>query len=591
MSEEIIEKITVYKLKKSVKHCSDFVKTQDSKKEALPQLQELEIDDVDGFEGKFRAWAAYKITGGKNKTDADIPWLSFINTAKPGGSKFAFSGVNTSPSAIVVIEISLGESVNFYALTFGLGGDSFLDHDKIIPDFGIKVGMNICAENALKRIQTSMHEAISTQTERQISTQSSLSSFNMNSEKEFLRMLSGAATADYPNISSFSGKESISIKVNKEHPLHWGTLIPFLHSLGKVSNSDRYKSIFSDYDKFPFENDRDVINDLDKILMENVKSGHHDNIHLAPPEFIDFDNVLFTYNADADADGIKLYEDLSLKDYLNTRRRALKDEASINSLKNAKISTYDATNESIRKNRWSVYKCIVAEVKKDHETYILSLGQWRRISSSLKEEVDNFIDSISCSDPKYLPEGISIWNPVAKGGKNGTPYTGENQEAVFNAYAANNLKDELFLFDKGKIEVAGQKKYEICDLLHKDRKFIQVKRFSAGSASISHLFVQVRFYTEAFLFDERCRKAMREYVKLKLSDGDPSAFLDILPTDRKEIDAGKYTILICILSENGDLSVDGLPFMSQYELMHTVRYITNMGMNCEVTFKKVVFGP
>ena len=254
-----------------------------------------------------------------------------------------------------------------------------------------------------------------------------------------------------------------------------------------------------------------------------------------------------------------------------------------------KISVYDVTTDAVHKNKWSAYNCLVTEIEKDANTYILSMGQWRQVSSSFLQEVTDFISGISLSDPAYLPENVSIWNPKAKGGTNGKPFTGENQEFVYNKKAAKS-SEKLFLFDKGKVEIAREKIYEVCDLYHQDRKFIQVKRFNVGSASVSHLFVQARFYGEAFLFDQKCRESMRTYIEQNANGKDVNYFTTCFPDDRAAIKAGEYYICLCLLTDKDNLQISDLPFMSKYELMITLRYLTNLGLQYEVIIRKVVFG-
>ena len=359
-----------------------------------------------------------------------------------------------------------------------------------------------------------------------------------------------------------------------------------MHKLGQESLGTRYREIFKDYDKFPFETDPAVISELDAILFAKIKAEDYSGIHLAPPEFFDYDAYLFLYGADA---GGKTYEELEIKDLVGQRRRKFRDDADIESIKNIKISLYDANTGTVVKNKWSAYKCVVAEVSRGNETYILSIGQWRKVSADLQHEVTSFVGSIVFSDPAYLPQGVRLWNPQAKGG-NGKPYKGENQEAVFNQTAESESAD-LFLFDKGRVEIAGEKKYEVCDLLHKDKILIQVKKYSSGSASISHLFVQARFYAEAFLFDEKCRTSMAAHITEKARGRNIVSFLACVPKERKALDAKDYRVCLCLLTEQSGFSIVGLPFMAKYELMHTLRHIENLGLGYEVVVRAVKYGP
>lgn len=583
-----LEKITVYKIKPNATNFSDFMKTHDSKKNQLPTLKHVQLPRIEGFEGELEARVVFKEVGGKEKTHLDFPWLVFINQAMSIDDKCTFSWTNKFPSALIALKISTLRNTDFYVLTFGMAGNSYFDHDMIVHDFGIKVAMNICDEDKLNRIQTSIHEAVSTQTERQISANSNLSTFNINGEKEFLRTLVGHAIDHYDYIKSFQGKESIAIKIRKQDDLSWDKLVPRIHELGLASKSNRYKSIFKEYDKFPFETDPLYIAQLDEILFNHLKNGNYDNLHLSPPEFFDYENLMFLYQPDPDA---QKYEELILEDLISQRPQPFKSNSNINLIKAMKISVYNATTGVVEKNKWSAYKCLVAEVTKDNKTYILSMGQWRCVSNELLQQVSDYIHSIPASDLNYLPNNLRIWNPEAKGGKNGKAFIGENQEGVFNEEAANN-NDYLYCFDKGKIEIAGEKIYEVCDLFYfeNEAKFIQVKRYSSGAASISHLFVQARFYAEAFLFDDNCRKAMKQYVNNNPLGKDVASIEALIPEERDSIIANNYTICLCLLTDKNNFQIENLPFMSKYELMHTFKYLQNLGFKKEIVIKQVILG-
>ncbi|MGV8597325.1 DUF6119 family protein, partial [Pseudomonas aeruginosa] len=87
----------------------------------------------------------------------------------------------------------------------------------------------------------------------------------------------------------------------------------------------------------------------------------------------------------------------------------------------------------------------------------------------------------------------------------------QNREEIYNQELYNTNND-IFLFDKAKVHIAGERIYEVCDLLHSDKSLIHVKRLKSGSASISHLFLQGKFYSDAFISDQKCRESMREHI-------------------------------------------------------------------------------
>jgi uncharacterized protein (TIGR04141 family) len=175
-----LEKVTVFKIRDNVTVFDGFVRTEDGKGRALPALHALTLpDDVD-FDGQIEIAAVFKTQIGAQKDENDIPWLSFLNDGLPADDKFHFRSRNAFPCALVAIKISHGGNTGFYALTFGLGAEGLLKTDAIVRDFGLRVAMNICDKDRLKRVRTSIHEAISTQSEKQISIGSNFSVFNIN---------------------------------------------------------------------------------------------------------------------------------------------------------------------------------------------------------------------------------------------------------------------------------------------------------------------------------------------------------------------------------------------------------------------------
>lgn len=162
--------------------------------------------------GDFEGYIKFVKVPAKKANQDQIPWLRFLNSGLE--KKFKFQASNLYPRAIMALKINGGNEENdvCYAAVFGQHGDIFLNKDHIVYDFGIKVAMNICDVEKLKRIQTTEHEAISRQTERQASIGTRLGVFNIDSETELLRKISGHVKEDFKSlIKTFQGKESISL--------------------------------------------------------------------------------------------------------------------------------------------------------------------------------------------------------------------------------------------------------------------------------------------------------------------------------------------------------------------------------------------
>jgi len=560
-----IDKITIYKLKDIVANKNDFLKLNGE-----PRRLNLPPRTAGA---PVSAWAYVKTHTVVRKTHENIPWLTFFNEGLEAADHFRFDAQNSFPSGIVVLQFGSDDDLSFYAMTFGLGGENLLDHEYVVRDFGLQVAMNICDPEKLKRIQTSMHEAVSTQSERQISVGSSFSVFNIDDEKEFFRSLAGVAKAEFGFVQSFNGRDSIAIKARKGDALNWGNLVDRIEMLASAYSLPDFKVNFPGYAKFRFENDPIIISELDSILFQKLKNNEFSNIHLAAPEVLDFSSVEFSYNKDD-----QRYDDLVLHELLESRR-AFGEKSSIDSIKGMKVNVWNVDTGTKMKD-WSSYKCLVAEIDRGEDSYILSSAQWKQVATEFKTEVDNYMTSVQLSVDGFLLSDVRIWHPASR----------KNRESVFNSAVAAATQDVL-LFDTAKIEIARQKYYETCDIFHKEKKFVQVKRFSSGSASVSHLFVQGRFYAEAFLSDDNCRQGMRNHIEESAPSTTKDSYLALIPQERKDLISNDYTIVFCILCDADGRSLADLPFMARYELMHTHKHLTNgLGMKCEIAFRKVLTG-
>lgn len=70
-----------------------------------------------------------------------------------------------------------------------------------------------------------------------------------------------------------------------------------------------------------------------------------------------------------------------------------------------------------------------------------------------------------------------------------------------------------------------------------------------------------------------------------------SNFLKILPKNKAEINEKEYCVVFCILHEKPSLSINDLPFMSQYEFMRSHRFLTeDRNFKVSVVFRKVTTG-
>lgn len=536
---------------------------------------------------EFEGYIKYDPAGGGQKTEEQIPWLRFLNSGFDE-KKYTYEAYNKYPRALMALRVIGKDGADdvFYVAAFGQHGDSCLDKEQIVYDFGIKVGMNICDAEKLRRIQTAAHEAISRQTERQASAGASIGVFGINTESEFLRTISGHVKTEYKElVDSFRGKDSILIKFPKDQEVTWTYLAQLCRKLEERYGSDDYtKTDLKIYDILRHESDPVVIAELNRLLCAAIEAKNFNAIHLAPPDFLSDDDNSFAYVEKTGGEDVETFDDLRIADLIGVKRRRLKDldEARIKAWK-----IYEYNPELDRTFlRWDAYRCLVAEVEWDDRTFVLSSGQWREVSEELKNSVEKYLeDHDIVLDVDYLPRDVNIYNEDRK----------ENREEVFNRNAAENCA-ELYLLDKAKLEIAKQRRYEVCDLLHTDRSIIHVKRYSSGAASISHLFTQGRFYAHAFSTDAACRAGMTAWIDADIDPvnvaKDKPSFLALIPEKKADLNEKEYSVVFCVLHDNEDFSLEKLPFMSRYELMQSHRFLTeDRSFKVGIVFRKVVLGP
>lgn len=570
-----IEQISIFKFKKSVKNFEDCVK-KDKQKHPLESFLKYRQIDRNKIEGYF--W--YSDGEAKEKNDHNIPWINFMNEVLNKPIELLYK--NCYPRGLFLYKVDIDNVKTFFAMTFGMGGEKHINKNKILPDFGIKVAMNICDPNEIKSIQTAQHEAISIQAEKQILSGAGLSEFNIDYNDEFFKRIIGKTKDRYNYISSVSGGEKIQLKFTKEKPLTWDSIYDVTLELNSLYNSDSYKNTeFKSFDNWSFEKDQDKINELNKKLIEEINNKNFDKISLNIPEFIDINRFSFKYSSDE----IETHEELNLIDYIQTLRDK---KVSISGLQNRNIYIYNLESEE-KYPKWKVFQCLVAEITDNNDkSYILSNGQWRLISTDFKQIVLNYLTNNNVEFDKTflldeLKNNITIYDELSK----------QNREEVFNKECVKH-NQKLFLFDKSKIDIANEKRYEICDILSTNKYLIHVKKYKTGASSLSHLFTQAKLYSEAIIINPDTRSTMIDFIEKDSQNRESvninkniDVFKTILPkTGRlKESD---YTIVLCILTKD-EIKITDLPFMTQYEISKMDDYLRrNRGFNVKYINRTVL---
>lgn len=555
-----LDKMTIFRAKDSVKSFSAIF---DISTEPLPRF----TYQSSGYE--IEGIVKYANVGGKLKTQADYPWMVMLNSLSDN-LNLTFSNTNISPSAVLCLKITRDvNNVIFYVLTFGMHTSRFINTDKLVSDFGIKVAMNICDQENLKKVNTTTHSSVSTLTDRQASKGASLDIFDINDEKEFFRAISGATYENFPYIKSFSGRSSITVNLKKGTEVTDAGIVDILLSLEEAYDLKDYKEKFPSYGRLDYVSDSDDIDKLNDMLFDLLKINDFSNIHLSPSLILDDDVSYFTYKDPEINEDIEKFDEISISDLIEQNHKFNK-KSSIKTVANWDIYYVNSSEDVFS---MGAYDCLNCELEDDGITYILSSGVWRSVSSDFKSEVEKYVeDYIDDKSESYLPDDVSIYCVVKEKGVDKVKY----KEEIYNSYVAESNQD-IYLFDKSKINIAGERRYEICDLLHRDRELIHVKVLKSGSNSLSHLFVQARFYTDAFVKDINTRKSMIDFINNNDNreniGKDKNDFLSIIKEKRSELQETTFSVLLCILTYSKGKEITDLPFMAKYELANAHRYL------------------
>lgn len=553
MSVNKLDKMTIFRAKKSVKSFSEIFDVTTKNLDVFKFKSEGDL--VEGI-------VKYSEVGGIKKTQDDYLWMAMVNELSED-INLKFSSINKTPSAVVGIKITKQPSndVLFFLLTFGMHTSRFINIDKLVNDFGIKVAMNICDPENLRKVNTMTHSSVSTLTDRQASKGASLDIFDINDEKEFFRSIAGTTHKNYDFIKSFSGRNSIQVNFNKKAFVDNDDLINILLKLDAAYKLISYKKSFPTYGRLDFVSDNEQIKVLDNLLFDKLKSNKLDSIHLSSSVIESDDHAFYSYE-DIQDSSVK-HDDLNIYELLKSHPK-FNVKSSITTIKNWRIySVSDAGEYSSMR----AYDCINFEAVIKEETFILTGGVWRSVSKDFKTQIDDYIkNKVNDNQATYLPNNVSIHCIVED----------KYKEELYNSHVAKSYND-IYLFDKAKIKIANRKSYEICDLFHSDKNFIHVKVFKSGTNSLSHLFLQSRFYIDAFIKEEVTRNSMRDFVNDNKNDENKNknkqTFLTLIPKDRKDLHASSYSIILCILTFDKNKGIDSLPFMVRYELARTHKYL------------------
>lgn len=404
-------------------------------------------------------------------------------------------------------------------------------------NFGLKVALNTVDPSKLKSIDSFNFEEQTVQTRKQTSKSSSMDAFGIDIIFDFMRTVTGEP--EDPNLATqISGMDALSFSSK----IRITELDEKIKGFLEAYNSDRYKEHFSWVDNLIEIRDPIILDELHAILLEALTNRNFENMHLAPPEPVEWGDIEgFSFSIRSKRED--LFPDLSIEDYYN----CVKGELTLAKLKGHKVLVEYTNGTLIPK--WRVYESIVFETYLGEELYVFTMGKWFNIESDFSKKVDEYVKNII---------DVELDLPIC--------YANET-ETQYNKRAARTLKNIVLLDSKLINCDSSRGTIEICDLFTEKGQFIHVK-VRDKSSTLSHLFAQGRVSAESFLDNPAFREAAR---KLKGMEKISHLFPPEKPNPRE------YEIVFAFIDSSDKSLNKSLPFFTKLNFMQTTRTLSLWG--------------
>lgn len=448
--------------------------------------------------------------------------------------------ISSSAKGVLLVRVPDGEEERIFAVIFGLGRH-LLNEGVLEERFGLKVVLNSVDPESLRSIDKTALGSIPKQSREQISREGGAANFGIDIEQDLVSSVTGRSRVELFG-RTISGRDTFAASAK----FHVGNVRDFLEETLKQYRSEVYKERFDWVDQIKEVRSKPTIDYLNGALVDRLKAADLEHIWMAPPDILEWADVKsFRYLRKRSADA----PDMDMAELLVVAGDA---EITLDWLKASQIILISAKSDD-EVDRWSVYKCIYAEIEANGAMHILNAGKWYQVAQDFTAIVNE--DFVSIPDSAIeLPDYV------------------HESETLYNLAAADHLGGSHCMDADLIVHGGGQSRIEFCDILTPDKKLLHVKRYS-GSQQMSHLFSQGVVSAELFVSDAEFRQKVND----KLPDGhklaDPSARPN--PAD--------YEVVFTIISKSANAL--NLPFFSKVSLRNARRRLRGYGFR--VSKKKV----
>ncbi len=455
--------------------------------------------------------------------------------------------LRTSTASALII---LKTAERWFALSYGYGA-SLLDLAKVERRFGLKVVLNIVDDEKVRAYDSHTIEETTFMTRKQASRSSDVSAFAIDTEREFLKGVTGVPREERFG-QRVTGADSLTLSLPIELSKFPELAIDLLAA---YTNSSYKQGRFAWIDHLQVVSDSEMKEKLNLELDDALLNNEIERMHLAPPENLEWTNVSGFYYWNPE-NALK-HDELDVGDALkeigeNTR---LTTATTVDYLRSRPLWVEYRDGSPVQEG--SILSSLVFEVELDDGYYVLSGGSWYEINRGWAD----FIRSNVCNIPD-----ADIDFPKAKMGECEECY---NKRAARRLNACN-LDQCLVQFGETK------DKFEVCDILTKDKKLVHVKR-KMRSATLSHLFNQGLHSAMLLRSEDEFRKQANEKAKDRGMDIE-----DLIPL--KNFLPEEYEIVFAIISKPDRSGKYFLPFFSQLSLYGAKRELNRYGYKVSKKF-------
>lgn len=473
----------------------------------------------------------------------EVEWLNTLNLYTDESIK-SDSYKNKSNKAVMMLKYEKDEEVYVLSLVFGYGR-TMLNEQYIVRNFGLRTAVNLIEESNIKSLNSLNISTDYLDIQRQAFSYGSYSDLHVDTNSDILKSISGRAPSN-SNYSTLNGADNLRFSAKSEV-----TLSDLIDGILEAYSSEDYKEKGLEWiDHVQYVKDKEIISELDKVLLSYIRDKSLENPIIAPNKIISYLDIegyfISGMNSSHKIKG-NFYDDIPAEQFWKFISDKSKDV--LDKLKSS--SLYCWLNDSPHKIS-SIYNCLFLEIEHNDEKFFINNGDWFKIESSYYEHIINKIDRIEIFKDPAIPCCEKDWN-----------------EGKFNEKFAESAPERFKLFDKQNFhkQEYGYSKIEPADIITKDKQFIHVKK-GGTSATLSHLFAQgvvsAQLYKNEMLFIDEINEIFKKgYFK---SDDEIEVIYGVIDK--------RFT----------KKASEILPFFSMVNLSQHYDNLSNMGVRCRLLF-------